>query len=92
MNQQLTASSCLDIQYMLLKGMFIDNKKDTDDYLLCTSEVMDDYFWNIAKEYDIDIIIGADVHIPDDLLADHDKYGYDIIKRFSLHHIQKIKI
>lgn len=50
------------------------------------------YFWNIAKEYNIDVIIGADVHIPDDLLADHDKYGYDIIKRFSLHHIQKIKI
>lgn len=51
-----------------------------------------DYFWNIAKEYNIDVIIGADVHIPDDLLADHDKYGYDIIKRFSLHHIKKIKI
>ena len=48
MNKPLVASNCLDMQYMLLKGMFIDNKKDTDNYVLCTSEVMDDYFWNIA--------------------------------------------
>ena len=51
-----------------------------------------DYFWNIAKEYDIDVIIGADVHVPEDFLSDHDKYGYDIIKRFNLNHVQKIKI
>ena len=51
-----------------------------------------DYFWNIAKEYDIDVIIGADVHVPSDFLADYDKYGYDIINRFNLHHVQKINI
>ena len=51
-----------------------------------------DYFWNIAKDYKIDVILGADVHIPNDLLASYDKYGYEIIKRFNLHHIQKINI
>ena len=51
-----------------------------------------DFFWNIAKEYKIDVILGADVHHPEDLLDDYDKYGYDIIKRFNLHHVQAIKI
>ena len=44
----LTAHDCLNMQYMLLKGMFFDDKKETGDYILCTSKVMDDYFWNIA--------------------------------------------
>ena len=51
-----------------------------------------DYFWNIAKEYKIDVIIGADVHVPQDFNSDHDKYGFAIIKRFNLHHVQKINI
>ncbi len=51
-----------------------------------------DFFWKIASEYKIDVILGADVHIPEDLLCDYDKYGYDIIKRFNLHHIQHIDI
>lgn len=51
-----------------------------------------DYFWNIAKDYNVDVIIGADVHDPNDLLADYDKYAYDILRRFNLHHIQKINI
>lgn len=48
MNKEMVAANCLNMQYSLLKGMFFDNKKDTDNYTLCTSEVMDDYFWNIA--------------------------------------------
>ena len=36
------------MQYILLKDMFFDNKKGNDNYILCTSKVMDDYFWNIA--------------------------------------------
>lgn len=48
MNKEMIASNCLNMQYSLLKGMFFDNKKDTDNYILCTSKVMDDYFWNIA--------------------------------------------
>ena len=48
MNKEMVANNCLNMQYILLKGMFFDNKKDTDNYILCTSEVMDDFFWNIA--------------------------------------------
>ena len=48
MNKEISTSNCLNMQYILLKGMFFDNKKDTDNYILCTSKVMDDYFWNIA--------------------------------------------
>lgn len=48
MNKEMTSSNCLNMQYILLKGMFFDNKEDTDDYILCTSKVMDDYFWNIV--------------------------------------------
>lgn len=48
MNKEMIASNCLNMQYILLEGMFFDNKKDNDEYILCTSKVMDDYFWNIA--------------------------------------------
>lgn len=48
MNKEMIASNCLNMQYVLLEGMFFDNKKDTNNYILCTSKVMDDYFWNIA--------------------------------------------
>ena len=48
MNKEMVASNCLNMQYVLLKGMFFDDKKDTANYILCTSKVMDDYFWNIA--------------------------------------------
>lgn len=50
------------------------------------------YFWNIAKDYKIDIIIGADVHDPIDFLSDHDKYGYEIASRCHLKLIEKIDI
>lgn len=48
MNKEMCASNCLNMQFELLKGMFFDNKKDSDNYILCTSKVMDDFFWNIA--------------------------------------------
>lgn len=48
MNKELVAKNCLNMQYELLKGMYYDDKKDTDSYLLCSSNVMDDQFWNIA--------------------------------------------
>ena len=48
MNKEMIASNCLNMQYVLLEGMFFDNKKETDNYILCTSRVMDDYFWNIV--------------------------------------------
>ena len=48
MNKEMVANNCLNMQYVLLKGMFFDYKEDYDNYILCTSEVMDDYFWNIA--------------------------------------------
>lgn len=48
MNKEMVANNCLNMQYVLLKGMFFDDKEETDNYTLCTSEIMDDYFWNIA--------------------------------------------
>lgn len=48
MNKEMTANNCLNMQYVLLKGMFFDDKKETDNYILCTSKVMDDFFWNIT--------------------------------------------
>ena len=44
----MVESNCLNMQYDLLEGMFFDNKKDSDNYMFCTSKVMDDHFWNIA--------------------------------------------
>lgn len=55
MKKEMIASNCLNMQYTLLKGMFFDYKKETDNYILCTSKIMDDYFWNIAYlKYKID--------------------------------------
>ena len=51
-----------------------------------------DYFWNIVKDYSIDVVIGADIHHPEDFLRDYDKYGYDIASRYNLHLINKIDI
>lgn len=47
-NTKMNESNCLDIQYLLLEGMYFDDKKETDDYILCTSKVVDDFFWNTA--------------------------------------------
>ena len=48
MNKDMIGSNCLNMQYELLKGMYFDNKTETDRYILCTSKIMDDYFWNIV--------------------------------------------
>lgn len=48
MNLKINESDCLEMQYQLLNGMYFDNKNNLKDYLLCYSEIMDDYFWNIA--------------------------------------------
>lgn len=55
MKKEMIASNCLNMQYKLLNGMFFDNKEEKENYILCTSKVMDDYFWNIAYvKYKID--------------------------------------
>ena len=36
------------MQYELLNGMYFDSKDETSDYVLCTSNTIDDYFWNMA--------------------------------------------
>ena len=46
--EEMNSNNCLDIQYMLLKDLYFGNKKTYDDYVLCTSNVVDDHFWNIA--------------------------------------------
>lgn len=48
MDKEMIASNCLNMQYALLKGMFFDDRRDSDNYIICTSNVMDDYFWNIS--------------------------------------------
>lgn len=48
MVRKFNCSNCLSMQYDLLKGMFFDTKEETDDYVLCTSKVMDDFFWNLS--------------------------------------------
>ena len=48
MEKVFNCSNCLSMQYDLLKGMFFDDKEETDNYVLCTSKIMDDYFWNLA--------------------------------------------
>lgn len=48
MKDKYNCSNCLSTQYDLLNGMFFDNKEENDNYILCTSKIMDDYFWNLA--------------------------------------------
>ncbi|MBR2705363.1 MAG: GNAT family N-acetyltransferase [Clostridia bacterium] len=48
MDNKMTASNCLNMQYELLKDMYFDNKTENENYILGTSDVIDDYFWNIA--------------------------------------------
>ena len=48
MDNRMTASNCLDMQYELLKDMYFDNKVENEIYILGTSNIIDDYFWNIA--------------------------------------------
>jgi len=58
----------------------------TDDYYPLP------YFWNIASEYNIDVIIGGDYHNPEDMFLDYDKYGFDFVNKFHLHLIDKVNI
>ena len=46
-NTTFNPSTCLSMQYKLLKGMYFDDMDDNKDYTLCTSKVMDDSFWNL---------------------------------------------
>lgn len=48
MNNEFIEGNCLNFEYILLKNMYFDNRKETDNFLICTSNVIDDYFWNIA--------------------------------------------
>lgn len=48
MKDKYNCSNCLSTQYDLLNGMFFDNKEENDNYILCASKIMDDYFWNLA--------------------------------------------
>ena len=48
MKDKFNCFNCLSMQYDLLKGMFFDNKDETKDYVLLTSNLMDDFFWNLA--------------------------------------------
>ena len=48
MNKQMTGKNCINMQYEILKGLFFDNKEETDSYLLCTSRIIDDYYFNLA--------------------------------------------
>jgi len=48
MEKEFKCSTCWNMQYELLKDVFFDSKEENEDYILCTSKVIDDYFWNTA--------------------------------------------
>ena len=48
MDEKFNCSTCWNMEYELLDGMFFDEKEETKDYIVCTSKVIDDYFWNMA--------------------------------------------
>lgn len=48
MSDKFNCSTCLSMQFDLLNKMFFDKKEETDQYILCTSQTMDDTFWNLA--------------------------------------------
>ena len=59
MKELFNCSNCLSMQYGLLKDMYFDDIDETDNYVLCTSKIMDDCFWNLAylkTRTDINII------------------------------------
>ncbi len=59
MNKKMTGRNCLNMQYEVLEGLFFDNKEETDSYLLCTSRIIDDYYFNLAyikNKIDIELI------------------------------------
>lgn len=45
MEKSMNTYNCMNMQFELLDGMFFDNREETSYYILCTSKVMDDYFW-----------------------------------------------
>ena len=56
---EFKCSNCLSMQYDLLKGLYYDAIEETSDYVLCISNIMNDYFWNLAylKKEATDIVI-----------------------------------
>ena len=59
MNKEFVESNGLNFEYILLKDMFFSDRKENDEYLLCSSKVIDDYFWNIAylkKKYNKEML------------------------------------
>ena len=48
MKDKFNTTNCLLMQYNILKGMFFDELHETKEYILCTSKIMDDYYWNLA--------------------------------------------
>lgn len=50
------------------------------------------FFWRIVGEYNVDVILGADVHDPKDFERDYDEYARQIVSNFNLHLIDRINI
>ena len=48
MENKFNCSTCMNMEYDLLKDVFFDTREETDKYIMCTSNTMDDYFWNLA--------------------------------------------
>ena len=92
MKKTFNCSTCWNMQYELLKGMFFDTKEETENYILCTSKMMDDYFWNMAylkNKTNKDIITEIENklksmnRIPSIYIGRDDQY-YEDNKRFIL--------
>ena len=83
MKNKYNCANCLNIQYDLLKGMYFDNIEDNSNYVLCTSNIMDDCFWNLAyikDELNTNIILEIEEkmkrnnHIPCLYIGRNDKF------------------
>lgn len=48
MYDKMKTTNCLNMQYMILKDLFFDNKIENRYYILCTSNAIDNYYWNTA--------------------------------------------
>ena len=51
-----------------------------------------DYFWKIAGEMGVKVVIGVDAHNPDDFFNSNYQYVFDLIEKYNLNYIQDYKL
>lgn len=51
-----------------------------------------DQFWKVASQYDLDVVIGIDAHIPSELQEDDISIAWDLIDKYNLRFIKNFRI